>query len=161
MSKNTQALHAAARRRTEHAEQAVTRALRIARRAASPVTITGLAAAAGVSPDFIYTHPRLRAQAEALRQARRPGPGTACEHSPADADAAASNLVRALQQQLAQQRRAHREEVTELKAALTAALGENLTLRRQVAEAGDLSQRHAEDGTREPATGQPSQPTPA
>lgn len=136
MSKNIQALHAAARRRTEHAEQAVTRALRTARRAASPVTITGLATAAGVSPDFIYTHPRLRAQAEALRQARRPGPGTACEHSPSDADAAASNLVRVLQQQLAQQRRAHREEVTELKAALTAALGENLTLRRRCAELG-------------------------
>jgi len=137
VNKNTQTLHAAARRRTEHAEQAVTQALRTARRSGNPVTITGLAAAAGVSPDFIYTHPRLRAQAEALRQARRPGPGTACEHSPADAGAAASNLVRALQQQLAQQRRAHREEVSELKAALAAALGENLTLRRQAAELGE------------------------
>ena len=135
MSKNTQALHAAARRRTEQAEQAVTQALRTARRAGNPVTITGLAAAAGVSPDFIYTHPRLRAQAEALRRTRRPGPGTASEHSHSDADAAASNLVRALQQQLAQQRRAHREEVAELKAALAAALGENLTLRRRIADA--------------------------
>lgn len=136
MTKNTQALHAAARHRTEHAEQAVTQALRTARRSGDPVTITGLAAAAGVSPDFIYTHPRLRAQAEALRQARRPGPGAASEHSHSDADVAASNLVRALQQQLAQQRRAHREEVTELKAALAAALGENLTLRRRIADAG-------------------------
>jgi hypothetical protein len=136
VSKNTQALLAAARRRTEQAEQAVTQALRAARRSGEPVSITGLAAAAGVSPDFIYTHPWLRAQAEALRQARRPGPGTAREQSHSDADAAASNLVRALQQQLAQQRRAHREEVAELKAALTAALGENLTLRRRIADAG-------------------------
>jgi Family of unknown function (DUF6262) len=136
VSKNTQALRAAARQRTEQAEQAVTRALRTARRSGSPATITGLAAAAGVSPDFIYTHPRLRAQAEALRRTRRPDPGIVCEHSHSDADAAASNLARALQQQLAQQRRAHREEVAELKAALAAALGENLALRRQAAEAG-------------------------
>jgi len=137
VSKNTQALRAAARRRTEHAEQAVTQALRTARRSGDPVTITGLAAAAGVSPDFIYTHPRLRGQAEALRQTRRPGAGAAREPSHSDADAAASNLVRALQQQLAQQRRAHREEVIELKAALAAALGENLALRRRCAELGE------------------------
>jgi Family of unknown function (DUF6262) len=153
VTKNTQALRAAARRRTEQAEQAVTQALRTARRSRESVTITGLAAAAGVSPDFIYTHPRLRAQAEALRRTRRTGPGSACEHSPADAEAAASNLVRALQQQLAQQRRARREEVTELKAALAAALGENLALRRQAAEAGRPSPRLTEDGEREPAAG--------
>jgi hypothetical protein len=135
VTKNTQALRAAARRRTEHAEQAVTQALRTARRSGNPVTITGLAAAAGVSPDFIYNHPRMRAQAEALRRNRQPAPGSTSQPS-ADADAAASNLVRALQQQLAQQRRAHREEVSELKAALAAALGENLTLRRRCAELG-------------------------
>jgi hypothetical protein len=135
VSKNTQALRAAARRRTEHAEQAVTQALRTARRSGNPVTITGLAAAAGVSPDFIYNHPQLRGQAEALRRNRQPAPGSISQPS-ADTDAAASNLVRALQQQLAQQRRAHREEVTELKAALAAALGENLTLRRRIADTG-------------------------
>lgn len=135
MSKNTAALHAAARRRTEHAEQAVTQALRAARRSGNPVTITGLATTAGVSPDFIYNHPRLRAQAEALRRNRQPATGSTSRPS-ADADAAASNLVRALQQQLAQQRRAHREEVTELKAALAAALGENLALRRRIADTG-------------------------
>jgi len=136
VTKNTQALHAAARRRTEYAEQAVTQALRTARRSGNPVTITGLAAAAGVSADFIYNHPRLRGQAEALRRTRQPAPDSTGQPS-ADADAAASNLVRALQQQLAQQRRAHREEVTELKAALAAALGENLTLRRRCAELGE------------------------
>lgn len=137
MTKNTAALQAAARRRTEHAEQAVTRVLRTARRTGNPVTITGLAATAGVSPDFIYSHPRLRAQAEALRRTRQPAPGSTSHPSDADADAAASNLLRALQQQLAQQRRAHREEVIELKAALAAALGENLTLRRRCAELGE------------------------
>lgn len=135
MTKNTQALQVAARRRTEHAEKAVTQALRAARRSGDPVTITGLAATAGVSPDFICNHPRLRAQAEALRRTRQPAPGSTSQPS-ADADAAASNLVRALQQQLAQQRRAHREEVAELKAALAVALGENLILRRRCAELG-------------------------
>jgi hypothetical protein len=100
------------------------------------VTITGLAAAAGVSPDFIYTHPRLRAQAEALRQTRRAGPGSACEHSPADAEATASNLVRALQQQLASNAAPTAKRSPNSKAALAAALGENLALRLQAAEAG-------------------------
>jgi hypothetical protein len=135
MTRSLEALRAAARRRTEQAEQAVTRAVRTARRSGEPVSITGLAAAAGVSPDFIYNHPGLRAQAEALRGNRRPVPGNPGQPC-ADADAAAGNLVRALQQQLAQQRRAHREETAELKAALAAALGENLALRRRAAEPG-------------------------
>ena len=68
MTRSVEALRAAARRRTEQAEQAVARAVRTARRSGQPVSITGLAAAAGVSPDFIYNHPQLRAQAEALRR---------------------------------------------------------------------------------------------
>jgi hypothetical protein len=96
------------------------------------VTIAGIAAA-GVSPDFIYRHRTLRPQVEALRQAR----ATARTSSPAidpDASAADSTLVRRLTQQLAQARREHREQVTELRTALEAAHGELLLLRRQLAD---------------------------
>lgn len=51
---------------------------------------------------------------------------------PSDLDAASSTLVRRLGQQLADARRKHREEVAELQAALAAAHGELLALRRQL-----------------------------
>ena len=43
-----------------------------------------------------------------------------------------SNVIRALTAQLAELRRRHREEVDELRAALAAAHGENLQLRRKL-----------------------------
>ena len=69
MSRSTEALADIARRRTENAEKAVHKALRRARKDGAPVTVKGPAAAAGVSTDFIYRHPDLRNQVEALRRA--------------------------------------------------------------------------------------------
>jgi hypothetical protein len=130
MSSSTQALGEATRRRHENAEKAVQGALREARKTLTPVTVTGIAAAAGVSTDFIYRHPELRAQVEALRRSRSaPHTTSGDDH---DVDAAASTLVRRLSQQLADGRRKHREEVAELKYALEAAHGQLLELRRQL-----------------------------
>ncbi|MGO9385434.1 MAG: DUF6262 family protein [Mycobacterium sp.] len=70
MSRSIEALQQATRRRHETAEKAVTAALREARKANVPITFTRLAATAGVSTDFIYRHPALRAQVEALRRVR-------------------------------------------------------------------------------------------
>jgi hypothetical protein len=53
---STRALAEATQRRRENAENAVKRALRESRKARTPVTVTGIAAAAGVSTDFIYRH---------------------------------------------------------------------------------------------------------
>jgi hypothetical protein len=131
--RRVQALADATLRRRQQAEEAVTKALRKARAGTGPVTIAGIAAAAGVSSDFIYRHRTLRPQVEALRQAR----ATARTSSPAidpDASAAESTLVRRLTHQLAQARREHREQVTELRTALEAAHGELLLLRRQLAD---------------------------
>lgn len=125
---------ASARRRRETAERAVQKALREARKTTTPVTFTGIAKAAGVSTDFIYRHPALRPQLEALRRSRIAAvPDTADRP---EAEAAASTLVRRLTQQLATERRKHREETAELRAALEAAHGELLILRRRVEEQG-------------------------
>jgi hypothetical protein len=50
----------------------------------------------------------------------------------AHVETGSSNVVRALTAQLADLRRRHREEVDELRAALAAAHGENLELRRKL-----------------------------
>jgi hypothetical protein len=130
MNRSVEALATATRRRREQAESAVEKALKEARKTLTPVSITSIAKAAGVSTDFIYRHPVLRPQVEALRRARRDAlPGDAA-HTP-DAEAATSTLVRRLTQQLATDRRKDREEVAQLQAALAVAHGELLKLRRQ------------------------------
>jgi len=132
MSRSIEALQQATRRRHETAEKAVTVALREARKANVPITFTRLAAAAGVSTDFIYRHPALRAQVEALRRVRN-GPGVQT-HRNVDTDAAESTVVRRLSQELVDLRRKHHEEVTRLQKALAAAHGELLELRRRLAD---------------------------
>ena len=131
MNPSTQALADATRRRREKAENAVKRALREARKTTAPVTVTSIAAAAGVSTDFIYRHPELRLQVEALRRSRSSSPAPVADPDMAAAD---STLVRRLSQQLADTRRQHREEVAELRRALETAQGELLLLRRRLAD---------------------------
>jgi hypothetical protein len=133
MNRGTQPLAEATRRRRETAENAVKRVLREARKSREPVTVTSIAAAAGVSTDFIYRHHELRPQVEALRRARPSTVELAPVNDP-DIAAASSTLVRRLTQQLADTRRRHREEVAELRRALEAAHGELLLLRRRLAE---------------------------
>lgn len=130
MSRSIIALAESTRRRRENAENAVRQALAEARKARRSVTVAGIAAAAGVSSDFIYRHPELRPQVEALRRARRYPPVPSEDHP--DIEAADSRLVRRLCQQLADVRRKNREEVAELRRALEAAHGELLSLRRQL-----------------------------
>lgn len=138
LSPSTQALAEATRRRRENAENAVTRALRHARQNSAPITVTGIAAAAGVSTDFIYRHGELRAQVEALRRTRPTAPTTPTDRADkADIEAADSTLIRRLGQQLTEARRRHRDEVTELRRALEAAHGELLHLRRQLNDSAD------------------------
>jgi hypothetical protein len=130
MTRSTDALKNAARRRHQEAESAVARALREARKTNTPITFTGLAAAAGVSTDFLYRHPGVRAQIEALRRTRRRSPAHALTSN--DSDAAESALIRRLSHQLIDLRRQHRDEVAELHRALAAAHGELLELRRKL-----------------------------
>jgi surfactin synthase thioesterase subunit len=133
MTQGGQTLKDAARRRREQAEQAVLRALVEARKSNGPITFTGLAMKARVSPDFIYRHRELRAQVEALRRSRGPSPGHGGARQ--DIDFSETTLIRRLSHELAALRRRHREEVIELRRALAAAHGELVYLRQRLNDA--------------------------
>jgi hypothetical protein len=125
---NPDNLRAAARRKHQAAVARATTALDLLERDGKPVTFRGLAKAAGVSVDFLYRSP-LRAQIEQLRSARDSAPPAprsveACEIP------TQSNVVRALTAQIADLKQRHRAETEQLQAALAAAHGENLELRR-------------------------------
>ncbi len=125
-------LAAAARRRREEAEARVESAIRSAVRGKIAVDFQAIAAAAGVSPDFLYRHSQLRPRIEQLRK-------QACRQHPASngqAVDASSNVVRVLTRQLQDERRARREQVDELRAALAVAHGELLQLRRELDAVG-------------------------
>lgn len=111
---------------TERAEQA----LRGMLKRGEPITFRGLAAAAGVSLDFLYRSQRLRPRVEQLRAQQRRTP--AAQPAAADVPAGDSSVVRTLSAQLAEVKRRHRDEVAGLRAALAAAHGENLELRRRL-----------------------------
>ncbi len=86
-----------------------------------PVTFRAVAAAGGVSVDFLYRHPDLRARIERLR-GHKPGPA---RQAPSR-DQATSSVVATLTARLTELRR----ELAETKAQLAAAHGELLALRR-------------------------------
>jgi hypothetical protein len=108
-------------------EAAVARAetgIRALTKTGQPITFRAVAAAGGVSVDFLYRHPGLRARIERLRghqpaPAGNPPPGEPGNH-------AATSVVATLTARLTELRR----ELTETKAQLAAAHGELLALRR-------------------------------
>lgn len=80
------------------------------------------------SIDFLYGNAELRRRIEHLRAQQQTKPVSA----QTDTSSADSHVIRALSAQLAELRRRHREEIDELRAALAAAHGENLQLRRKL-----------------------------
>jgi hypothetical protein len=95
-----------------------------------PVTFRAVAAAGGVSVDFLYRHPELRARIERLRGQQPASAGQALAHN--SSNGAASSVVATLTARLAELRR----ELAETKAQLAAAHGELLALRRRPGTAG-------------------------
>jgi hypothetical protein len=92
-----------------------------------PITFRAVAAAGGVSVDFLYRHPGLRARIERLR-GHKPAP---TRHSPGEPGDRAPGVVATLTARLTELRR----ELAETKAQLAAAHGELLALRRHPANA--------------------------
>jgi hypothetical protein len=126
---NPDNLRAAAARKREHATERAETALHVLIKRGAPITFRGVAAEAACSPDFLYNSPTLRSRIEHLRaqqQATPPRPRRATDGP------ATSNVVRALSAQLAALKKQHRDEITALNAALAAAHGEILDLRRQL-----------------------------
>jgi Family of unknown function (DUF6262) len=129
---NPENLRAATQRKRQAATERAQTALDAIIASGAPVTFRGLAKTAGVSIDFLYRSP-LRARVEQVRadQQRQP-PVRAQRASALTAPPSQSNVVRALTAQLAELKRHHRAELARLEAALAAAQGENLELRRQL-----------------------------
>jgi Family of unknown function (DUF6262) len=126
---NPDNLRAAAARKRERATERAETALRALIKRGDPITFRGVAAEAGCSPDFLYNSPTLRPRIEHLRaqqQATPPRPQAAGDGP------AISNVISALSAQLAALKKRHHEEITALNAALAAAHGEILDLRRQL-----------------------------
>jgi len=117
-----QTKHAAATKRAEVA-------LRKLIKSGAPINFRAVAAAGGVSVDFLYRHPELRQRIEHLRarQSSAPAPAAATPQRGPDE----RGVVVALTARL----REARSEVAELKAQLAAAHGELLALRRQLPQA--------------------------
>jgi hypothetical protein len=126
---NPDNLRAAAQRKSQATVKRAEGALRQMIKTGEPITFRGVARTARCSIDFLYANPELRRRIEQLRaqQQSKPSPPTTAPDQTAD-----SNVIRALTGQLAELRHRHREEIDELRAALAAAHGENLELRRKL-----------------------------
>jgi hypothetical protein len=125
---NPDNLRAAAQRKSQATVNRAETALRAMIKNGEPITFRGVARTAGCSIDFLYGNQELRRRIEHLRSQQQSKPSPPSTTAP-NAD---SNVIRTLTAQLADMRRRHREEVDELRAALAAAHGENLELRRKL-----------------------------
>jgi Family of unknown function (DUF6262) len=127
------ALRAAATNKQQAAVGRAEKALRQLIKRGDTINFRSVADAANVSVNFLYTSPGLRATIEQLRaqqnEASRPSPEPGPNRD--------RSVIRTLTAKLAAERHQHRDELNELKAALGAAHGEMLNLRRQ------LAHRHA------------------
>jgi Family of unknown function (DUF6262) len=117
-----QTKHAAATKRAEVA-------LRELIKSGAQINFRAVAAAAGVSVDFLYRHPELRARIEHLRARQKSAP------APAAATPQPGPDDRVVVVALTARLRETRGEVAELKAQLAAAHGELLALRRRLPQA--------------------------
>ncbi|MEV5542344.1 DUF6262 family protein [Saccharopolyspora shandongensis] len=128
MRGNPDNLRQAAARKSAAAQARAEQGLREMIRNGLPITFRGLAQTAAVSLDFLYRHNEIRQRIEHLRaqqQTRPPSPPTVVDPDQP------SSVIRTLTTQLAELKRRHRVEISELKDALATAHGELLILRRQ------------------------------
>lgn len=129
---NPENLRATAQRKRQAATERAQTALDALITAGVPITFRGLAKTAGVSIDFLYRSP-LRARVEQARADQQRTPPVRAQPDPElNKPPSQGNVVRALTAQLAELKRHHRTEIARLEAALAAAQGENLELRRQL-----------------------------
>ena len=128
---NPENLRAAAQRKHQAATERAQTALDALINAGESVTFRGLAKRAGVSIDFLYRSP-LRARVEQVRAEQQQPPARAQPDPALNEPRSQSNVVRALTAQITELKQRHRAETERLQAALAAAHGENLELRRQL-----------------------------
>ena len=140
MRGNPDNLRQAAARKSAAATTRAEQGLHQLIRAGQPITFRGLAQTAGVSLDFLYRTPQIRERVEQLRSQQRTTPQAEPEH---EQDPPRS-VIRTLTFHLTELRRRHHDELNTLRQALETAHGENLELRRRLAD------RHAPTSSRTP-----------
>lgn len=97
------------------------------------VTFAAVARRASVSTDFLYNAAALRSKIIDLRTE----PSVQRTAAPTTGGESNSSAIRALSSQVKAERRRHQQEVHSLQAALATAHGENLQLRRRLAQLED------------------------
>jgi Family of unknown function (DUF6262) len=137
---NPDNLRASARKKSLETTERAQAALRDMLKRGEPITFRGLARNAKCSEDFLYSHPELRPRIEHMRDRQRTAPPLRRQSE----EVSTSSVVRALTAQLAELRRRHRAEVSELREALAVAHGELLELRRH---------HHGRQGAKRPESG--------
>lgn len=125
---NPELLAQAAARKRQAARDRADAGIRALLKAGAPITFEAVATAGHVSKDFLYRTTDLRNRIQDLRS-RTAGMRAPLPNEPAAATST-SNIVRTLTISLRDERARHRAEISELKAALEAAHGELLRLRR-------------------------------
>lgn len=124
-------LKEAARRKSEEKIKAAEAAIRRLVKRGEQVTFQAIQREAGVSPNFLYKNPDLRARIEHQRRTHHPAPRPVPTGGDSD-----NNIVMALAAEVARLKKQHRQEVTELRKALEQAHGESLILRRELERRG-------------------------
>lgn len=126
---NPELLAQAAARKRQAARERGDAGIRALLKAGAPITFEAVAAAGNVSKDFLYRTTDLRDRIQDLRS-RTTGTRAVDPSAEPVAAKSTSSVVRTLTITLRDERARHRAEITELKAALEAAHGELLRLRR-------------------------------
>lgn len=150
MSGNPENLRRAARAKHDAAVLRAEKGLRVLLRAQEAVTFESVAAAAGVSKDFLYRTTDLRARITKLRAQQTPARNVHAGRNLDPAGNDVSSIIRTLTAKLASERARHRQELSELNQALAAAHGQILALKRHLPSA------HPEDSGHGP--GRPAGP---
>lgn len=133
-------LRHAARAKHDAAILRAEKGLKAVLRAQAPVTFESVAAAGGVSKDFLYRTPELRARIIKLRAQQSPTRrNLITSEQPEASHLDTSSIIRTLTAKLASERASHRQEIAGLNQALAAAHGQILALKRHLpaAELGD------------------------
>jgi hypothetical protein len=123
-------LTAAAKARTQRAEQHAEKAIRRMLRDQQPITFRGVHRESGLSLDFLYSNEAVRSRIEHARGAQ--GERTVSPPRPASSDGGDGTVIRVLTNQLQATKRAHRREADQLRQQLATAAGEILLLRERV-----------------------------
>ncbi|EKT76894.1 hypothetical protein WSS_A40395 [Rhodococcus opacus M213] len=136
MAGNVDNLRKAAAAKRDAATKRAEKGLRHAIRIGAPITFESVAAHAGVSKDFLYRTPALRARIEQLRrqQAGMSPVAPSCRRPDRGLAEDANSIVLTLTAKLAEERERYRRDVTQLKAELSAAHGRILELSRRAVQ---------------------------